>query len=447
MRAIPNQSLVTYSYARTSGVINGELSIPNQLELMQRYAETNGLIIKGELIDKEQTGTNLNRSSFQKLKSLAEAEKVDVILVPYFDRFSRTSEFLSDFLMLLKSKDIECISVSNGRRLSQMSSMEIAIISLMAEEENKSRTKRISASKEKSVRSGQFIYTPPYGYRRNQQRYLVIEEKEAKIVNLIFQLFIDGLSPNQIAKELNANQKQVDRHWQATTVTQVLINKTYTGNQYRKEENEDGSISYTQLSSVLHPPIIELAVFNSSYKRLENMLQSRKEKSGKRKKHFHIFKDILLCPDCNKAMKGDSLYYFCNNQYCKKKRIRKDIIEPKLFKFIANLNAEQNSNLEEINKFERRKQTLVAELDRVQQQFAKNKFSLESYKSRTFELGEQIKEVNAVIDFEVYTQNPATYESLIQKKDYKELWNKLKQDGLHLTYNGHDNTIEIVEPK
>jgi DNA invertase Pin-like site-specific DNA recombinase len=123
-------SLVTVSYARTSGEINGEHSIPNQQELMRKYAAKHHLTIHLELADNQLTGENTNRPAYQQLLALVKQERVDIILVPYFDRLSRESQHLSSLLFDLRANRVECISCIDGRKLSQMSDFEPLMIAM-----------------------------------------------------------------------------------------------------------------------------------------------------------------------------------------------------------------------------------------------------------------------------------------------------------------------------
>lgn len=440
------KALVTYIYARTSGDINGEESIPNQLNLCKRYAASHGYIISGELADEKKTGTNVERESFQKLLYLVKQNKVDVILVPYFDRISRVAEELSNFLILLKSKGIECISVSNGRKLSQMSQMEIVMVSIMAEEDNKSRTKRIFTSKEISKKKGEFLHNPPLGYERDERRHLVINEVEATVVRLIFDLYLRDHSPSAIAKLLGSGEYSNLRKWQASTVEGILTNKKYTGHNYKKIENEEGGFSYELVSTVPHQAIITESMFDSVIKKMEKGKKKRTNK--KREKHFHLLKGFLYCPHCFAKMRADSLYYICPHSNCDVGRVRKDRIEPVVLEYLSNPKRVQEDEKyqKKIKELEIQKKLLEKEKDKVLLQFAKNLISPVRFKERMFDISEQIKSANSQIDFEFYTHDPTSYGELIQKKYFETLYEKMKSENLKLTYQKwNDGKIEVVE--
>lgn len=114
-----------YVYLRTSGEVNPDHSIQTQKRLVDRYAKKHGLEIVEYLIDEKKTGLNQNREGFQKLLTLIEKDLVEVILVPYFDRIGRNDFEVSLFLMKLKKREIECISVGEQKFLSMMGEQEI----------------------------------------------------------------------------------------------------------------------------------------------------------------------------------------------------------------------------------------------------------------------------------------------------------------------------------
>lgn len=114
-----------YAYLRTSGEINPTESIHHQKRFVERYASCYDLEVTDFIIDEKKTGLHQNREGFQKLITLIDKGLVDVLIVPYFDRIGRNDFEVSLFLMKLKKKGIECISVGEGKKLSEMGEQEI----------------------------------------------------------------------------------------------------------------------------------------------------------------------------------------------------------------------------------------------------------------------------------------------------------------------------------
>ncbi|MBE4907099.1 recombinase family protein [Bacillus luteolus] len=92
-----------HAYLRTSGEINPADSIDNQRFFIEDYGLAHGIEIVEYLVDEKRTGTNQNRTSFQKLLILINNGLVDIILVTTFDRLGRNNIELALFLIKLKS--------------------------------------------------------------------------------------------------------------------------------------------------------------------------------------------------------------------------------------------------------------------------------------------------------------------------------------------------------
>lgn len=442
-----NETLTTWCYARTSGTVNGEESIPMQINIMQSFAEQEGYIIQNELIDEKMSGTTVNRPGYNKLKDLILAGHIDVLLVSYFDRLSRQTEELSTFLVELQAKGIECISVVDKRKLSTMSKIEIIMVSLMAEEENKARTKRIIHAKKNSERAGAFLNRDFLGYNRDKNRKLVVVEEEAEIVRYIFGQYVQGYTVNEIVKHLNSKEKTLSvRAWNMNTIINVLTNKTYTGLNYKKIKNDDGTFQYEPKTKITHEPIISKELFNKVKEELDNQIKEKPKKN--RTKHFHLFKGILTCPICSKLMKANSNYYFCNTKSCAVKTVNKSKIEPILLTYIKGHNGKSNNSnsvyqkaqlyTEKINK-------LMLAKSKIEIQFAKNQIALDAFNQRMFLLSEEIKTNRKMIDYDVYLEDQTTYSELIEKELFAELKNKMEKEGLKLTFQEFNKQYKITE--
>ena len=76
-------------YARYSSERQTEQSIEGQLRICNDYAKRNDIVIVGTYIDRAMSGTNDNRTDFQKMLKDSNNKNWDIVLVYKFDRFSR----------------------------------------------------------------------------------------------------------------------------------------------------------------------------------------------------------------------------------------------------------------------------------------------------------------------------------------------------------------------
>jgi hypothetical protein len=109
----------------------------------------------------------------------------------------------------------------------------------------------------------------PYGYELENGE-LVINDSEAKIVRLMFDLCLEDNTTNQIANHLNSTlaRPRSNGLWSKQTVARMLKNPTYCG--FLKW---DGSIR-----KGIHAPIIDVAEFNKAQVGLVKRIRRPKHK-------------------------------------------------------------------------------------------------------------------------------------------------------------------------
>lgn len=116
----------------------------------------------------------------------------------------------------LNARGVELRSVTEAAidTGSPMGRMVFSIFAGMAEGERETITLRTKAGRVEKGRAGGIACGPcPYGYRRGEDGAFVVDEVEAVIVRLIYDLREDGLLLRQIADRLNA----------AGHVTRILV--------------------------------------------------------------------------------------------------------------------------------------------------------------------------------------------------------------------------------
>ena len=97
-------------YARYSSAGQSEQSIEGQLHVCYDYAKKNDLLIVEEYIDRAMTGTNDNRTSFQKLIKDSSKKAWDYVLVYKLDRFSRNKYEMAMHKKTLRDNGVKLLS-------------------------------------------------------------------------------------------------------------------------------------------------------------------------------------------------------------------------------------------------------------------------------------------------------------------------------------------------
>ena len=149
--------------------------------------------------------------------------------------------------------------------------------------------------KRKRFADGKFSvgYSRFLGYDKGEEGNLAINEEQAKIVRLIFRLFLEGMTACKIAKELAARHILTvtgKERWNAKTIRGVLTSEKYTGCARiqktftpdfltKKAVKNCGQVpSYFVEQS--HPAIIDPAVFEMVQREMERRTREGGRYSG-----------------------------------------------------------------------------------------------------------------------------------------------------------------------
>ena len=176
------------------------------------------------------TGTAAKkRDDFQRMLADCRKGRIDKILVKSISRFARNTTDCLEALRELKSLGISVYFEEHNIDTKMVSSeMMTAVIAACAQAESESISKNMRWSVQK--RMGQRTYissSVPYGYRLSGKN-LIIDEGEAGVVSRIFEAYLEGQTPTEIA-EMLALEGNTDREWRASTIRYILRNERYTG--------------------------------------------------------------------------------------------------------------------------------------------------------------------------------------------------------------------------
>ena len=229
------------------------------------------------------SGTSLqHRDSFIRMINDCNAGKIDLIVTKSVSRFARNILDCIGYVRKLKALHPPVgvyFETENIHTLSASSEMSLSFISTLAQEESHTKSEIMNASIEMRFKRGLFLTPPLLGYDRDEDGNLVINEDEAKIVRLIFFMYLYGYSCQIIAEtltKLGCKTKKGNSTWSAGSILQILQNerhcgdvlarKTYTPNfldhkskknhqnrnQYRQADHHESIVSRDDFIAVQH---------------------------------------------------------------------------------------------------------------------------------------------------------------------------------------------------
>ncbi len=182
------------------------------------------------------SGTSLNkRDQFIKMMNDCVEGKIDLIVTKSVSRFARNLIDCVECVNRLRKLDppVGVIFETEGIfTLDPSSEMLLKLMATMAEEESHNKSEIMNVSIEMRFRDGKYLTPPLLGYDIDEDNQLVINQDEAKVVRLIFFMYLYGYTCSQIAAELtklNYKTKKGNTNWSPGSVLGILQNERHCG--------------------------------------------------------------------------------------------------------------------------------------------------------------------------------------------------------------------------
>ncbi len=183
------------------------------------------------------SGTRLkNRSGFRSMLSACRRGKIDMILVKSAQRFARNTTDGLKVIRMLRNKNINIyFEQENIHSLFENSEFLLTVMCARAQAESHSKSEDIKWGIRKAFTNpdSKYYQRKCYGYKHDEKGNLIINEHEANIVRLIYQMSGEGASLAQISSELFRQGIPSPRGcavWSRETLRQIMCNEKYTGN-------------------------------------------------------------------------------------------------------------------------------------------------------------------------------------------------------------------------
>ena len=264
-------------YCRVSSTKSEQLySMAAQVSLLYKLAPT----IPGYVVDiymDFHSGANDDRRELNRLLSDCRAGKIDTVYTKSVSRMARNTVDLLSIIRELRSINVRIIfELENLDTANYETEFLITIIESYAQEESYQRSEntRWGLSKRIKDRTSGLYKRKCFGYTKSQDGELVICPKEAVVVRLIFDLYLNGNSilaitrileekciPTPTSKKKWSNQAIVKILTNEKYVGNVLLGKSYTEEYPRKKRHENRGDKDSYLAEGTHPAIIAMEQF------------------------------------------------------------------------------------------------------------------------------------------------------------------------------------------
>lgn len=320
-----------------------KLSSDMKLDIIKIYEE----IVSGESLSQ--------RPEMLKLLDEVQENHFDAVLVMDVDRLGRGNMQEQGFILeTFKQSNTKIITPRKTYDLNNEFDEEYSEFeAFMARKELKIINRRMQRGRLKSVEEGNYIGTyPPLGYRfegQGRNRKLVIDEYEATIVKIIFEMYSEGVGGSKIASHLNmlGYKTKTGKNFYSHSIINIIKNPVYIGKltwgkkrTFKGDLNKRRTVQLTprdewKLYDGKHTPIIDSSLYNMVLNQLEN-----KTLPPSSKELVNPFAGLIFCSECKKPMMYRSYttsmpHIHCYNEFCKKnKSSRFDYVEKEILKEI-----------------------------------------------------------------------------------------------------------------
>jgi len=297
-------------------------SLDVQREYLINHAKKQNYEVYEVYADEGISAGTTDRPALQKLLKDAKQKKFGLVLVYKIDRFSRRLGDLLGLVEKLESYGVGFKSAtepfdtttSAGKLLFQQ-------LGSFAEFERNRHAERVFPGMVKSVQAGNWHGSRncPTGYTYNKEKKLLeINEREAKIVRLVYKLYLEGKTTAEIADHLNVSKHEtrVGRFFYPKYIRDILRNHIYIGEivwnkcRYDKSQQTSRGFKYVKndpsqwiIAKGKHQPLISNEDFNRVQALLDqnNNAPIRRSQRGK-----FAFSRLLYCEKCNHRYFGVS---------------------------------------------------------------------------------------------------------------------------------------------
>lgn len=311
-----------------SRVSTTEQDYTSQTADLKRKAETMGYEVT-HIYEEKESGFDDDRTELAKVLALTNAD-TDAVFVWEISRLSRRTVMVLSTIEEIEKKGILIYALNenyrswneNGKKDST-SKLVLTLYASIAEAEALKFKERVKRGKRYRVlvEKKSYCNTSVFGYNKDENGRLVINEEEAAIVRDIFQKASEGYSARRLKAYLKA---AYSLNWCANTLNYLLHNTAYMGQKkvggkkyYKKEltKLEKGSkirFFNPETDSVETPAIIPAELFNAVQAAMNGRRTRSLAKEARNKKPA-LLKGLILCGRCNHVYTNTGKMYTCTS--------------------------------------------------------------------------------------------------------------------------------------
>lgn len=421
-------------------------SIANQRQLIQNYLSSQSTLqFVKEYIDDGYTGSNFDRPGFIKMMEDIRRQKINCIIVKDLSRFGRNYIEVGRYIdKKFPAMGIRFIAINdqydNAKESNDTEQILVPFKNLINDAYCRDISIKVRSQLDVKRKNGKFIGSfAAYGYLKDpkDKNHLIIDNYAAEIVQLVFNMKLDGFSAMAIAEELNnmgvlppmeykrmcgynynsGFRTSAVQKWGAKSVLRILENELYTGVMV---QGKNQKINYKVKQSravecdqwIKVPDTHEAIIPREYFERVQEIMRLD-TRTSPAEKNVYPLSGLVRCGDCEQNMirrstaKKNKVYYYLhcssyrNGEGCTSHIINEDKL------------------LQAVIVFVKKQLALLVEADRILQhieELPKEQFGVKALNTQLIELEKEISRycdlkerlyqdmVGGIIDKEEYAE-------------------------------------------
>ena len=241
-----------------------------------------------------------HRPQLKRLIALAEEGSIQYCFASELDRLSRNPVSLALIKKVFAENDIKVVTTNQTYDFKDDEDDFITdLLGILAKRENKLRVKRSIRAKLEAFIKGKWVFTfPSFGYEKNKEGRLAINEEEKNIYLMMVDWALQGIGTGEIARKLSimgvktrGSQKYSKGkfyNWHSGSVLRILKHTTYKG-------------CFTHKGNEVETPAI---ITPETWNRVQASLKAHYNSAIRHTRRLYLLRGLLTCKKCGKRLYG-----------------------------------------------------------------------------------------------------------------------------------------------
>lgn len=260
-----------------------------------------------KLAEEERLGLN-------KMKELIDKGGINCVYAWEISRIARTKKVLFSIEEYLLKRKIQLVIKDPSLRLlkddgtiDEGAETVFTLYAQLAESEMRNKFDRFSRGKKQKAREGRYVGgNLPYGYKisENKDRLIELDEAQAKVVRLIYNLYESGITQPQLAIEL---ERMGIFNMKISLINHILKNRHYLGIPFKRKD-----IKNCRYNERIYPAIISKEQFEKC-----RVIAKNNNTRANKTRNIYFAENLVHCQSCGCkwSASGSKVAYHCYNAY------------------------------------------------------------------------------------------------------------------------------------